>query len=71
MSTALHIFIEFDGADYALMVADDRMSPMPAGYPPCATLDEAETKADKVRAMLAGRDERRPSKAKQRHHAAA
>lgn len=65
------IYVEFTGSDYALMLADGRMSDMPAGYPPMATLEEAEAKADVVRTMLDELSQRKkPSKIKSREYAA-
>lgn len=61
---------QFTGSDYTLMVADGRMSDMPAGYPPLATLEEAEAKADAVRAMLDEQSQRKkPSKTNSRKYA--
>lgn len=69
--TTLSIYVESTGSDYTLMLADGRMSDMPAGYPPLATLEEAEAKADAVRAMLDEQSQRKkPSKTKSREYAA-
>ena len=43
---------DFETDRYVLMCDDGKMSPMPAGYPSFGTLEEAEAKADEVRAML-------------------
>lgn len=66
----ISIYVEFTGSDYTLMIADGRMSDMPAGYPLLATLEEAEAKADVIRAMLDDQSKRKkPPKAKSRKYA--